>query len=205
MPAKPEIFAICPLWTMSADVWSGFSTSTPVWTLLLRFSINTALNMSLTCPRKGPRLSASHPNSPLWLSKPSGHLPHLTSSNFPLKHLNLVCYFFFFLFGCPSAYGIPQVPAIRSKRQRWQCWFLNPLCWAGDRTHIPVLPRRHQSHCTTAGTPLVCYFNYSNFPYWSLCIHLLVSSQRSKDNPKRVENNICNSRDLLQVPRVITL
>ena len=38
--------------------------------------------------------------------------------------------FFFFPFFClPTAYGAPR-PEIRSEPQLWQCWILNPLCWA---------------------------------------------------------------------------
>ena len=68
--------------------------------------------------------------------------------------------FFFslsFFFGCPSVYGVPR-QGIRSELQLWlkpQLWqhqILNPLCLAGDRICIPVLPRHHQSHCTTVGT-----------------------------------------------------
>ena len=38
--------------------------------------------------------------------------------------------------------------------QLWQYLILNPLCWAWDRTCIPVLQKCHRSCCTTAGTQL---------------------------------------------------
>ena len=68
----------------------------------------------------------------------------------------------FFLFGCPTAYGIPR-PGIRSGLQfwpilqLWQCQILNPLCWAGDWTHVPALQRCLRSHCDTVGTPIVLH------------------------------------------------
>ena len=90
---------------------------------------------------------------------------------FPFLHiLANTCYFlsfffsFFFFFGCPATYGVPS-PGIRSEPQLrltpqlWQCQTLNPLCWVGDQTCIPVLQRCCQSHCTTLGTPISCLFD----------------------------------------------
>lgn len=52
---------------------------------------------------------------------------------------------------------------------------------------------------TSQSSEPVCYFNKSNFfsltPLYLIC--LLVFSQRSKDNPKRTENNICKSWEFL--------
>ena len=33
-----------------------------------------------------------------------------------------------------------QIRAIAEIRQLWQCWILNPLCWARDPTCVLVLP-----------------------------------------------------------------
>ena len=68
--------------------------------------------------------------------------------------------FFLFIFGHPSAYGVPgsgvrSEPQVQPKQQLWQRQILNPLCWAGDQTCIPALPRHRQSHCTTGGTPRI--------------------------------------------------
>ena len=38
----------------------------------------------------------------------------------------------------------------------WQCWIFNPLCWAGDRTCIPMLPRHCRFCCGTGGTQHIC-------------------------------------------------
>lgn len=66
-------------------------------------------------------------------------------------------FFFFSFFGRPAAYGVAR-PGIRSKPrlqpkpQVQQSLILNPLCWAGDQTCVPALPRCRQSHCATVGT-----------------------------------------------------
>ena len=64
------------------------------------------------------------------------------------------------------AYGVPG-PGIRSKLQLqampqlWQCQILNPLCWAGDQTCIPVLQKCRSFHCVIVGTPTdVFFFNF---------------------------------------------
>ena len=60
---------------------------------------------------------------------------------------------FFFLIWLPVSYGVHR-PGIRSKQDRLQLWqhqILNPLCWAGDQTCIPALPRCLWP-CATAGT-----------------------------------------------------
>ena len=68
------------------------------------------------------------------------------------------------------AFGVPG-PGARSELQLWpelqlqQHQILNPLCQARDGTCVPVLPRRHRSHCTTAGTPV--------FPILFVFIYLL--------------------------------
>ena len=66
--------------------------------------------------------------------------------------------FIFFFFGSLMAYGasgpgVRSKPQLRPKPQLWQHWILNPLCQAGDRTCVPVLPRLHRSHCDTVKTP----------------------------------------------------
>ena len=82
-----------------------------------------------------------------------------------LKHFReriLKSFFFFFfpLFGHPTASGVPG-PGIQSKLQLQpklqlrQCWILNPPCQAGEQTRSPVPPRHHQSHCITRGTPKI--------------------------------------------------
>ena len=54
--------------------------------------------------------------------------------------------FCLFVFGLPTAYGIPR-PGIRSEPQLWptpqlqQHQILNPLCQARDRTYVPALQR----------------------------------------------------------------
>ena len=40
----------------------------------------------------------------------------------------------------------------------WQCWFLNPLSEAKDRTHNLIIVSRIHFHCTTTGTPLIFFF-----------------------------------------------
>ena len=61
------------------------------------------------------------------------------------------------------AYGVPG-PGIRSKLHLgpqlplWQHCILNQLYQAGDQTCIPSLPRCHQFHWATAGTPECKYF-----------------------------------------------
>ena len=63
---------------------------------------------------------------------------------------------FFFFPGCPAAYGAPR-PGIRSELQSppklklQQCQILNSLCWARDRTRVPLLPRCCQSPWATHG------------------------------------------------------
>ena len=77
-----------------------------------------------------------------------------THATWAIFHLS----FLFFIFGCPTPYGVPR-PGIRSKLQTQpkpqlrQCRILNPLCRAGDRTYVPVLPRCRQSLCATARAP----------------------------------------------------
>ena len=73
-------------------------------------------------------------------------------------------FFSFFFFGCPEVYGVPR-PGIRSELQLWQCWILNPLCWAGDQTWVPVLPRHCQSCRATAGNPKSLSYHSSKFSH----------------------------------------
>lgn len=64
------------------------------------------------------------------------------------------------VFGCPTAYGVSRPGSdlsINSKPQLQQHWILNSLCWAGEGTCVPAVPRHHWSHCATARTP-VFYF-----------------------------------------------
>lgn len=39
-------------------------------------------------------------------------------------------------------------------RSLQQCRIPNPLCWTRHQTRVPWLPKRLQSHCTTAGAPV---------------------------------------------------
>ena len=62
--------------------------------------------------------------------------------------------FFPSFFGSPVAYGVPEPGMtfelqLQTEPQLWQSWIFNPLCQAGDRTCVSVLPRRWQSHCTS--------------------------------------------------------
>ena len=71
-----------------------------------------------------------------------------------------VSFFFpFFFFGLPMAYGVTR-PGIRSKLQLQPKLqpILNLLCWAGDWTSVPGLPRCCWSHCATAVTLLLSIF-----------------------------------------------
>ena len=69
----------------------------------------------------------------------------------------------FFCFGRPAARGVSSlvrdhIPnAVPTKLQLHQHQILNPLCPAGDQTCVPVLPRCHQSHCTSTGTPRISF------------------------------------------------
>ena len=58
-------------------------------------------------------------------------------------------FFFFFFFSHPMAYGVRTEFTLRL----WQHSTLNPVCWVGDQTCIPVLQRCCSFCCTTAGTP----------------------------------------------------
>ena len=81
----------------------------------------------------------------------------LNSWSCPGRYVYIARVFFSF-FGHPKAYGVHGL-GIRFEPQLWlklqfqQCQILNPLCWAGDRTCVPVLPIHHQSSYATAGTP----------------------------------------------------
>ena len=65
------------------------------------------------------------------------------------------------------AYGPPR-PGIRTKLQLWfklqlcQCQILNPLCWAGNRTCIPALPKHLRSHCNHGRNSM------NRLLYWNL-------------------------------------
>ena len=99
-----------------------------------------------------------HTQQPFW---PKNLLSSKSQSTF-LKSSAAAFFFFFlfsfFFFGCPMAYGVPR-PKIRFEAQLqpmphlWHLRILNPQCWAGDQTCIPVLQRYHQSHCATVGAP----------------------------------------------------
>ena len=75
----------------------------------------------------------------------------LVPCEYPFSHLPPL------FFGCPEAYGIPGT-GIRSELllpptlQLQQCWILNPLCWAGDRTCFLVLILL--CHCGNSSHPL---------------------------------------------------
>ena len=68
----------------------------------------------------------------------------------PSIYLNNSVYDFFCFVFCPTEYGVPR-PGSSSQPQPQHCWFLNPLCWAGDQTCVPVLRRRHQSLASLSG------------------------------------------------------
>ena len=40
-----------------------------------------------------------------------------------------------------------------------QCWILNPLCKARDRTHNLMVPSGIRFHCAMMGTPFFTFFN----------------------------------------------
>lgn len=73
----------------------------------------------------------------------------------------LIISIFFSIFGRPAAYGTPTGPGIKSeppshpKLQLRQRWIPDPLCHAGDRTHVPVFPGRRQ-----VGAPLISSFHF---------------------------------------------
>ena len=62
-------------------------------------------------------------------------------------------------------------PGIRSELQSWpkpqlqKCGVLNPLYWARDQTHVPVLPRCCSFHCSTVGSPTFLFL-------WDFCLIL---------------------------------
>ena len=85
------------------------------------------------------------------------------------SYLHLRLWVFLFLFWPPHSIWSSQArdqiqlqsgPTL--KLQQYQ--ILNPLCWAGDWTYNPVLPRGCWSHCATAGTLVgfLCLF----YPFW---------------------------------------
>ena len=81
-------------------------------------------------------------------------------------------FFFFFHFWPPygiwsSRATIRSKPQSRSELQLQEPHILNLLCWAGDWIWVPALPRHHQSHCATAGTPWKSFL-----PPHSLSLHL---------------------------------
>lgn len=59
---------------------------------------------------------------------------------------------FFCFFGAPKP-GIRSTTQLGTKQQVRQFWILSPLCWAGDPTRLPVLPRHCLSCCATARAP----------------------------------------------------
>ena len=82
-----------------------------------------------------------------------------------------------FIFGCPMAHGVARSGIrfelqLQPKLQR--CWIPNSLCGAGDGTCVPVLPRCHQSCCTTAGTPGVVLRLLSGCHHHSILASVLV-------------------------------
>ena len=97
-----------------------------------------------------------------------GSFPPQSASFLPFFRLQFTVvlshFFFFFIFGCPTAYAFPR-PGITSKPQSLpklklqQHWVLKPLCRARDRTLVPALPRCHQSCCAAAEAAL-SYFHY---------------------------------------------
>ena len=64
---------------------------------------------------------------------------------------------------------VQSEPQIQPMPQLQQLWILNPLFWAGDRTWIPGLQKRHWSCCTTVGTP--AWFLLSILKFLSQFIH----------------------------------
>ena len=82
-----------------------------------------------------------------------------------VRTANIGVFFFclFLIFDHPMPYGVPG-PEVRSemqlppKLQLQQYQILNPMSWAGNWTWVPVLPRCHWTHWTTAGTPLIVFY-----------------------------------------------
>ena len=72
--------------------------------------------------------------------------------------LYLVLFSFLSFFGHPvtsgaSGPGIRSQLQLRPTPQLRHRRILNPLCWAGHRACVPVLPRCPRSCCATVGTP----------------------------------------------------
>ena len=78
--------------------------------------------------------------------------------------------FLFFVFGLfratPPAYGSSQATgwigavAASLHHSSWQCWILNPLSKARDRTRTLMVTRRICYHWAMMGTPTLCFFNW---------------------------------------------
>ena len=94
-------------------------------------------------------------------------------------------------FGHPAAHRAPR-PGIRSQPQRGnkpqllQCQIHNPLCWAGNRTCIPVFPRCCRSCCATVGAPEDSVFT----PWSEYCnkMFLLLSHQTPCSRVREIKN-----------------
>ena len=89
---------------------------------------------------------------------PTGDLASLPIYFLSFLYLLFPNMIFFFIFGCPKAYGVPRPeirsePKLRPKLQLQQCQILTILRWDGDQTCVLVLPRCLQSCCTTVGIP----------------------------------------------------
>ena len=95
-------------------------------------------------------------------------------------------YFFSSFLATPSHLEFPGQGSDPGHCSLWQCQILNPLCWARDRTCIPVLQRCHQSHCMTVGTPYFIFLNSALF--WLCPQHAEVSGQGL--NPSHSSDNI---------------
>ena len=67
------------------------------------------------------------------------------------------CVGFISLLYGPPPWGIWKFPGQGS--HLWQRQILIPLCWAGDRTCVPVLQRYHSSHCTSRTSAFISAYD----------------------------------------------
>ena len=86
----------------------------------------------------------------------------LFSPSFLLFSFPFFLFFFFFPFGCPSAYRVPGQGSDPSHgcdlcHSCTHAGSFTPLCWARHQTCILVLQRCHQSHGATVGTPCLSF------------------------------------------------
>ena len=85
-------------------------------------------------------------------------------------YMHIYIYIFFPVnFGCPVAYGAPgpgitSEPQSRPKTHLWQRQIPNPLCLAGNRTHIPAAPKMLPIPLCHSGSSCI-FFLYILFYY----------------------------------------